>query len=442
VAIKNYPFFVLLMMSLPLQAAETSIAALVNDEAITNADITARVGLITMNTGAEKDPAALKAARERVLKNLIDETLQLQEAKQRDIAVEKEEIDKAFASMAKQNQMNAEQLEEMMKERGIPKETLIQQIRAGLSWSKVVQRILRAQIEIGDDEINAALERMKANEGKPEALMSEIFLSVENPADESKVRDLADSLVTRMKQGANFSSIAQQFSQGTGAINGGDLGWVQQGQLTGELDQAVRKLEVGQISLPIRTPEGFHILGKRDQRTISAVDPKSIQVHLKQASLALKDRTLEQAKPDIEKFRETIANCGALADLSAASRRSELAVELTQRFTLAARMALGGFVFHRHQALLSGAIEAQRIEQRWGLGQAGRERRPGDRSRQFDQRGQGLVADGNEPCERGLGGPREGLFADDLEPQRDRGLTIAALLCRDAFKFFQYPAAG
>lgn len=301
-------------LSAPVWAADTHIVATVNDSIITNTDVQNRMALIFLSSGLSHDAASEKTVRERALKNLIDEALQLQEANKYSITIGKEDIDKGLEKVAAQNQMSVDAMKTAFTAQGVPLETLENQIRAGLSWSKVVQRVLRAQVDVGDDEVNAAIERIKANEGKPEYLMSEIFLAVDNPSDEAKVKELAESLVERLKQGASFSGLAMQFSQATSAINGGDLGWVQAGQLPGPLDDAVRKLGKSQLSLPIHTTEGYYLLGKRDERIITASDPQSLELQLKQASLPLNGKTLAEEGPAIEKFRKNLRTCTALTE--------------------------------------------------------------------------------------------------------------------------------
>lgn len=308
-----YLFALCPLFCAPALAAETSIVATVNDSIITNTDVQNRMALIFLSSGLGHDAQSEKTVRDRALKNLIDEALQLQEANKNSITISKEDIDKALEKVAGQNQMDVASMKTTFAAQGVPLETLENQIRAGLSWSKVVQRVLRTQVDVGDEEVNAAIERMKANEGKPEYLISEIYLAVDNPTDEQKVKELADSLVERLKQGASFAGLAQQFSQATSAMNGGDLGWVQGGQLRGTLDEAVRKLSKGQVSLPIHTTEGYYILGKRDERIITASDPQSLELQLKQASLALNGKTLSDVSSDVESVRKNLRTCAALS---------------------------------------------------------------------------------------------------------------------------------
>lgn len=310
--LKLIVLFLCVAFSLPAQAGDAQIVVVVNDEAITDVDIQNRVDLIFLSSGLEPSEANRKSVRERVIKNLVEEKLQLQEAKHSGIDIANADIEAAISSVAKQNRMTTEDMDNMLQKGRVPRQTLVDQIKATLGWTKVIQRQLRPQVEVGDDEVSAVLERIKANEGKPEYLMAEIFLSVDNPADEAKVQELAMSLIQRMKDGTSFSLLAQQFSKGTGALNGGDLGWVQPGQLSGELDKALLGIAVGSVSPPIRMPDGFHILAKKQERIISAVDQRAIEVHLRQANFALQGRSLTSAQAEIDKFRRDISSCSAL----------------------------------------------------------------------------------------------------------------------------------
>ncbi|MEZ5815249.1 MAG: peptidylprolyl isomerase [Alphaproteobacteria bacterium] len=134
----------------------------------------------------------------------------------------------------------------------------------------MVQAKLRPQVVVSDSDIDSYLERMMANTGKPEYLLSEIFLPVENPGEEAQTRQLAQKLAQEIRSGkAAFFKVAQQFSKSAGAPQGGDLGWISQGQLQQELDDVLPRIEKGRVSNPIRTSSGFHILEVRDQRVVA-----------------------------------------------------------------------------------------------------------------------------------------------------------------------------
>jgi peptidyl-prolyl cis-trans isomerase SurA len=255
----------------PARSTE-GIAAVVNDDIISMSDLTARLQLALVSSGLPNTQETRQRLTPQVLRSLVDERLQLQEATRANVSVTDKEINEAFSKVAEQNRMQRDQLEKMLASQGVPRSTLESQIRSTIAWGKLVQRRLRPSIEIGQEEVDQVIQRIQANAGKPEYLAAEIFLAVDAPEREDDVRRLADRLYEQIGQGANFTAVARQFSQSAGATNGGDLGWVQQGQLPEELDGILRQLRPGQASRPIRSITGYHILMLRDERTVAAAN--------------------------------------------------------------------------------------------------------------------------------------------------------------------------
>jgi peptidyl-prolyl cis-trans isomerase SurA len=255
----------------PARSTE-GIAAVVNDDIISMSDLTARLQLALVSSGLPNTQETRQKLTPQVLRSLVDERLQLQEATRANVSVTDKEINEAFSKVAEQNRMQRDQLEKMLASQGVPRSTLESQIRSTIAWGKLVQRRLRPSIEIGQEEVDQVIQRIQANAGKPEYLAAEIFLAVDAPEREDDVRRLADRLYEQIGQGANFTAVARQFSQSAGAAAGGDLGWVQQGQLPEELDSTLRQLRPGQASRPIRSITGYHILMLRDERTVGGAN--------------------------------------------------------------------------------------------------------------------------------------------------------------------------
>lgn len=255
----------------PARSTE-GIAAVVNDDIISISDLTARLQLALVSSGLPNTAETRQRLTPQVLRSLVDERLQLQEASRANVSVTEKEITDALGRVAEQNRMQRDQLEKMLSSQGVPRSTLEDQIRSTIAWGKLVQRRLRPSIEIGQDEIDQVIQRIQANAGKPEYLAAEIFLAVDAPEREDDVRRLADRLYEQIGQGASFPAVARQFSQSAGAANGGDLGWVQQGQLPEDLDAALKQLRPGQATRPIRSITGYHILMLRDERAVGGAN--------------------------------------------------------------------------------------------------------------------------------------------------------------------------
>ncbi|MDR3441192.1 peptidylprolyl isomerase [Telmatospirillum sp.] len=257
----------LLFSSASLHAQETQrVAAVVNNDIISLHDLEQRMRLALVSSNLPDTLESRSRIGPQVLRSLIDERLKTQEAERLKINIAASEIASSLANIERQNNMPAGGLESFLKGRGIDPETMRQQIRSELSWVRVVRHELLPDLHIGEAEIDERLNTLKANLGKPEYLVAEIYLAIDDPSREAEVRTLAERLIDQLRQGAPFPALARQFSQNGAA--GGDLGWVSEGALDPELTRALAKLEKGNVTPPIHTVDGYHIMLLRDKRTV------------------------------------------------------------------------------------------------------------------------------------------------------------------------------
>jgi peptidyl-prolyl cis-trans isomerase SurA len=254
------------------------IAAVVNDEPITQSALRAREDLVILGTGLPDTPETRERIRQQVLRNLVDEALQRQEARRQGVSVSDEDVSRGVATIAAQNRLSVGQLETMLSRSGIPISTMRDQVRASVAWSRLLQRRFRPQLDVGEEDVDEVLRRIEASIGQPEYLVAEIFLGVDRPDQDADVRGLAQRLAEQIRGGAAFADVARQFSQAAGAAQGGDLGWVQRGQLLEELERAVADLRPGEVTPPVRTATGWHILQLRDRRVATGGDPVAVEV--------------------------------------------------------------------------------------------------------------------------------------------------------------------
>lgn len=292
------------------------IAAVVNDEAISEGDLEARLKLAAVAGNYPDTPEVRDRLTPQVLRSLIDDQLRLQEAKRLKIKIEKDEVDASLRQIAEQNNQTIDQFEGTLEKQGIPVATLRRQTMAQLAWTKVVQKEIRPRVDMSAEEIDAAYAKMQASVEKPQYLLAEIFLSVDAPSDATRVKAVADQLEEQLQHGGNFAKLAQQFSQAAGAAAGGDLGWTQEGELPDELDQAMRTLTPGHISEPIRTQSGYHILFLREKGSVLAGDPAEAFVHLKNVLIPFTSQPskedVQRLMGDAEKVRASLTSCAAV----------------------------------------------------------------------------------------------------------------------------------
>lgn len=299
---------ILLACHAPLAAQEVErVAAVVNDDIVTLHDLEQRMRVALASSNLPDTLESRSRIGPQVLRGLIDDRLKTQEAKRLKIAVAPSEVSASFANVARQNRMTSEMFESFLKSKGIEPDTLRQQITAEMSWVRVVRHELFPDLHVGEAEIDARLATLKANMGKPEYLVAEIFLAVDDPKRDNEIKTLAERLIEQLHQGAPFPALARQFSQ-TGAA-GGDLGWVSQGALDDELMDALAKLDKGSITPPIRTIDGYHIMLLRDKRIAGQTEETEPSFDILTIQLPiLPGATDAERDAELKKVRDVIAS--------------------------------------------------------------------------------------------------------------------------------------
>jgi len=254
----------------PARAAVQEIVAVVNADAISAVDLNKRLKLIVASSGLPNNKEIRARLRPQVLGGLINERLMLQEARKYDFVVSQAEIDQGFATVAQQNKNTPDQFRSMLRRGGIDVSTMTAQIEAQVAWSKIVQSQLQRRVIISDRDVDDVLKRLNDKIGVTEYLAAEIFLPFDKGESEAKAKNLANRLVREIKTGkASFFKLAQQFSKSAGSVNGGNIGWVHEAQVSDDVIAALQKIKKNQISAPIKTHDGYRILFLRDTRTLS-----------------------------------------------------------------------------------------------------------------------------------------------------------------------------
>jgi len=244
------------------------IVAVVNGDVITTGDVTNRGKLFALSTGLPVTPDVLARLRPQVAKQLVDERLRLQEVQRRRISVGDREIAAAIEEIEQRNGMQKGALGGSLRGQGVALRTLIDQVRVQLGWTRVLRQELGAKAEVTDADVADQVRIFKEQIGRPEFRISEIFISVEDPAKAADARRFADAVIAQLRAGAPFPVVAAQFSQSQTALQGGDLGWVRASQLDPAVANIVREMPPGAISNPIEVPGGISIVSLRTKREV------------------------------------------------------------------------------------------------------------------------------------------------------------------------------
>jgi peptidyl-prolyl cis-trans isomerase SurA len=294
--------------------------AQVNGEIITGTDMDHRLALIVAANENKLPPEELARFRAQILTNLIDETLQIQEAVANKIEVTDAEVDQYFDRVAQQNfKRPANQVEKYLTSIGASVSTLKRQIKGELSWSRLLSRNVRPSANVSDDEVNAIIERIKATKGTTEYRLGEIYLSA-TPEAMPAVTENAKKIIDQLRQGANFVAYARQFSEASTASVGGDLGWLSLAQLPSSLATAAAGMNSNEVQA-VASPGGISILLLIDKRQVAMSDPRDSVLSLKQIAITFPAGTAEaQIAPLVKRFSEEtqqIAGCGVADEMAA-----------------------------------------------------------------------------------------------------------------------------
>ncbi|MBI1181351.1 MAG: hypothetical protein GC201_12400 [Alphaproteobacteria bacterium] len=258
------------------------IVAVVNDDIISEYDVKERMRLIAATTGAVRSQEEYDQLRKTVVQMLVDEKLELQEAKEQKISVSDEDVQQRFNELAARNNISASQFTQELERMGASKDTIMNQVKAGMAWEEVINARLRPFLAIGDAEVQSYLDNLKSNKGQPEYRIGEIFLAADSPEKETETRQTAERLVRQIRDGADFGAVARQFSDlATGAV-GGDSGWVIADHINPDIKNQVLALHEGEVSDPIPVTGGFYIVTVIDKRRVLSPDPDEAKVDLKQ----------------------------------------------------------------------------------------------------------------------------------------------------------------
>lgn len=291
-----------------------SATAVVNGSVITGTDVDHRVALLVSASEGELPPEELQRVRMQVLRNLIDETLQIQAAELHEVPVENDEVNQRYSQLAEQNfSTDPSRMDTYLLQIGSSPASLKRQIRGEAAWSNVIRRTISPFINVSDEEVREEIARREAQRGTEEYRIGEIYLSATAETRDT-VSQNAQQIVTQLQQGGSFVAYARQFSESTTAVNGGDLGFVKLNTLPAEMASQALTMQPGQLVGPLEIPGGFVIMYLIDKRTIGQADPRDALLSLKQVSIAFQpDVTEAAATARIQQFTQAVGairGCG------------------------------------------------------------------------------------------------------------------------------------
>jgi peptidyl-prolyl cis-trans isomerase SurA len=296
------------------------IAAVVNDDIISVYDVEARSDLLIASARLPDTAEVRDRIRSQVLRALISETLKLQEGERAGVSVSETELNEAIRQVEQQNGLPPGGYRGFVNANGLDMDNALRQVRAEVTWIKAIRSQFGPRVDISQEQVDLVMQRLQAAQGKPEHLVWEIYLPVENPTLDGRVRQDALELIDQLRQGAAFPALARQFSQSPSAAKGGRLGWVRQGELDTTLEQALLGMPEGSVSDPIRTAAGYYILRLEDRRRTAEPEPEKARLTISQLALpsrgpkAMSRSSREEIKSVVAETVQTCEDLNALAE--------------------------------------------------------------------------------------------------------------------------------
>lgn len=235
---------------------------------------------------------------EKVLDGLILERIQLQRSEQLGLKISDDELFQQVLAIAKQNNITATQLrDELNRTEPNGFENFRENIRQELLFQKLRDTEVLSKTQVTESEISNFIQRQSLMQNYSEFKLNHIMISLPKsatPAERQASRKKAEDLLTRLKQGEDFSQLAVRYSEGQNALQGGDLGWLKADQLPTFFMNEIENMTVGEISPIVRSAIGFHIIQLKDKRD---KDSKLVKQYHLYRFILLSDNAMQQQSP-------------------------------------------------------------------------------------------------------------------------------------------------
>ena len=287
------------------------VAAVVNDGVVLNSELDDQMAIVGERLRAQKlELPPQNVLQQQVLERLILQEIQTQRAAKAGLKVPDETLNSALQDVAQRNGIPLSQLPDALKQQGIDYAAYREDVRKELTLGLLRQRDVLQRIAITPREIDTYLEKeAKLPSADMEYDVSHILIAVPQeatPAQLDAATKLAQDVDTRAKGGEDFAKLAVAYSKSQTALDGGHLGWRKGGELPTFLADTIAKLKTGEVSEPLRTPTGFHIIRLNDMRGAGkkAIENQVHVRHILMKTNALNDDALIRQK--LETIRERI----------------------------------------------------------------------------------------------------------------------------------------
>jgi len=301
-----------LLILTPAAAVQTSldaIVAVVDESVITRRELANRIKLITLDfKRSQRQMPSNDVLERQVLEALINDSLLLQEANRRGIKISDSQLNQAMQRLARQNDMTLSDFRKALIADGLDYEKYRQTMRREITISTLQRQYSQRNATISEAEVDEFIEQSGGDEASYEYRLSHILIALPdaaNPDQVDKAQQTAIEIMSRLDQGEEFDQLANTFSAGDTALQGGDLGWRKTAEIPTLFTTQVLSMEPGGHAGPIRSASGFHVVHlkeRRDQEQVLSEQVRSRHILIKPNELVSE----EDAEERLLEFRQRI----------------------------------------------------------------------------------------------------------------------------------------
>ena len=322
-----FPVALLLALASSWAQAETEmldrVVAIVGDDVVLESELDERMAAIKARIAQSGNNQQLppdSVLREQILDQLVLERLQMEMGRRYGIEVSEEQLDQTVQNIMRSNQLTEEQLRAELQGQGQTLEGFRDQIRREMWVNQIQQAVVNSRIEVNQQDIDSFL---ASTDGKfatsPNYRLGHILISVPSGASSDEVdeaREEAETIRQELVDGADFEQMAITHSNDANALQGGEIGWRKLEQLPELFADVVAGLNEGDVSEPVRSGAGFHILKVHETRSQTA---NSMVQQTKARHILIKTSEImsdEQAEQKLQQLRQRALDGESFADLA------------------------------------------------------------------------------------------------------------------------------
>ncbi len=247
------------------------IVAIVDQTVVTEQELESRMA--TVKAQFKKQGTELPAEdilRKQILERLISDTLQLQYAAQTGLKVDDNQLDKTISRIAEQNQLSQAEFAEALAKDGVSMTKFRSDIRSEITLARLREREVDGRVNVSESEIDNFLTSQAANnENQDEYEIAHLLIRTPEEGateDIQKAKSKVDKALSDLKAGVSFAKVSASYSDAPNALEGGNLGWKSAAQMPALFLDALKTMKIGEVSAPLRSPNGFHVLKLSNKR--------------------------------------------------------------------------------------------------------------------------------------------------------------------------------